>query len=58
LARDYVIPDDVKVLAEPTLAHRLIVNPAAKIREIDPRGVIKEVLQAVEAPGAPVQKQR
>ncbi|HUS70512.1 MAG TPA: MoxR family ATPase [Anaerolineae bacterium] len=57
LGRDYVIPDDVKVLAEPTLAHRLIVNPAAKIREVDPRTVIKELLQAVEAPGAPVQKQ-
>jgi MoxR-like ATPase len=58
LGRDYVIPDDLKVLAEPTLAHRLIVNPAAKIREVDPRTVIKELLQAVEAPGAPVQKQR
>jgi MoxR-like ATPase len=57
LGRDYVIPDDVKALAEPTLAHRLIVNPAAKIREVDPRTVIKELLQAVEAPGAPVQKQ-
>jgi MoxR-like ATPase len=57
LGRDYVIPDDVKVLAEPTLAHRLIVNPAAKIREVDPRTVIRELLQAVEAPGAPVQKQ-
>ena len=57
LGRDYVIPDDVKALAEPTLAHRLIVNPAAKIREVDPRRVIKEILQAVEAPGAPVQKQ-
>ncbi len=58
LGRDYVIPDDVKVLAEPTLAHRLIVNPAAKIREVDPRGVIKEVLQGVEVPGAPVHQQR
>jgi MoxR-like ATPase len=58
LGRDYVVPDDVKVLAEPTLAHRLIVNPAAKIREVDPRTVVKELLQAVEAPGAPVQKQR
>ena len=57
LGRDYVIPDDVKALAEPTLAHRLIVNPTAKIREVDPRRVIKEILQAVEAPGAPVQKQ-
>jgi MoxR-like ATPase len=55
--RDYVIPDDVKALAEPTLAHRLIVNPAARIREVDPRMVIKEVVQAVETPGAPVKRQ-
>ena len=57
LGRDYVIPDDAKVLALPTLGHRLIVNPAARIKEVDPRTVIKEVLQAVEVPGAPVKKQ-
>jgi MoxR-like ATPase len=57
LGREYVIPDDVKALAAPTLGHRLIVNPAARIKEVDPRTVIKEVLQAVEAPGAPVGKQ-
>jgi len=54
--RDYVIPDDVKALAQVTLAHRLIVNPSARIKEVDPRTVIKEILQAVEAPGAPVKK--
>ncbi len=52
--RDYVIPDDTKALAEATLAHRLIVNPAARIREVDPRTVVREVLQGVEAPGSPV----
>jgi MoxR-like ATPase len=56
LRRDYVIPDDVKALAQVTLAHRLIVNPSARIKEVDPRTVIKEVLQAIEAPGAPVEK--
>jgi len=56
LGRDYVIPDDVKALAEATLAHRLIVNPSARIREVDPRTVIKETLQTVEAPGAPVER--
>jgi MoxR-like ATPase len=56
LGRDYVIPDDVKALALVTLAHRLIVNPSARIKEVDPRTVIKEVLQAIEAPGAPVEK--
>jgi MoxR-like ATPase len=54
--RDYVIPDDIKALSESTLAHRLIVNPAARIREVDPRRVVREVLQAVEVPGAPVSK--
>ncbi len=56
LGRDYVIPDDVKALAEATLAHRLIVNPSARIREVDPRTVIKETLRTVEAPGAPVER--
>jgi len=54
LERDYVIPDDIKALAQVTLAHRLIINPSARIKEVDPRTVIKEILQAVEAPGAPV----
>lgn len=55
--REYVIPDDIKALAEATLAHRLIVNPAARIREVDPRRVVREVLQTVEVPGAPVKRQ-
>lgn len=55
--REYVIPDDVKALAESTLAHRLIVNPAARIREVDPRRVVREVLHTVEVPGAPVKKE-
>ena len=50
--RDYVIPDDVKELAEPTLAHRLIVSPAARIRNVDPRQVIEEIVEAVPVPGA------
>ncbi|MBV8694339.1 MAG: MoxR family ATPase, partial [Ktedonobacteraceae bacterium] len=32
--RGYAIPDDVKLLAKPTLAHRLIVTPAARVRAI------------------------
>jgi MoxR-like ATPase len=57
LGRDYATPDDVKALAEATLAHRLIVNPAARIREVDSRTVVKEVLHSVEAPGSPVRAQ-
>ncbi|MHB8645240.1 MAG: AAA family ATPase [Thermomicrobiales bacterium] len=50
--RDYVLPDDVKALAEPVLAHRMIVSPAARMRNIDGRGIIRELLQRVPVPGA------
>jgi MoxR-like ATPase len=52
--RDYVIPDDVKYLAVPTLAHRLIISPAARIKSVDPREVIQEILTSVPVPGARV----
>ena len=50
--RDYVIPDDVKALAEPVLAHRLIVSPAARIRNVTALTVMQDVLSAVAVPGA------
>ena len=42
LGRDYVIPDDIKALAEPALAHRLIIKTSASIHDVqsgnvDPR---------------------
>jgi MoxR-like ATPase len=52
--RDYVIPDDVKFLAEPTMAHRLIISPAARIKNIDPKEVIQDILSSVPVPGARV----
>ena len=50
--RDYVTPDDVKTLADPTLAHRVIVNPAARIKNVDSRVVIADLLARVPVPGA------
>ena len=50
--RDFVTPDDVKDLAEPTLAHRVIVNPAARIKNVDSRVVVNEILAMVPVPGA------
>jgi MoxR-like ATPase len=49
--RDYVIPDDVKALAEAALAHRIIVGPAARIKDVTTRGIIREILAAVPVPG-------
>lgn len=51
MGRDYVIPDDIKALAEATLAHRLILNPAARIRNSDTRSVIAEILRNTPVPG-------
>ena len=52
--RDYVIPDDVKYLAEATLVHRLIISPAARIKNVDPREVIQDILSSVPVPGTRV----
>jgi MoxR-like ATPase len=50
--RDYVIPDDIKALSMVALAHRLIVSPSARIKDVDPRAVVEDVLQSVPVPGA------
>jgi MoxR-like ATPase len=52
--RDFVLPDDVKRLAEPTLAHRLIVSPSARIKNVTPRQVIDDALKHTPVPGARV----
>lgn len=52
--RDYVLPDDVKALAPATLAHRLIISPSARIKNVDPETVIREILSTVPVPGAQV----
>jgi MoxR-like ATPase len=54
LGRDYVAPDDVKAMAEPGLAHRLILGPSARIRELDSRSLVEEILAATTAPGGEV----
>jgi MoxR-like ATPase len=48
--RDFVIPDDVKRLAVPTLAHRVVLAPAAEIEGIDARGAIRTIVGEVAAP--------
>ncbi len=45
-----VTPDDVKRVAEPTLAHRLALTPDAAVDDADKRDVIDDVLDRVAAP--------
>ncbi len=50
--RDYVVPDDVKRLAESVLSHRVIVSPAARIRSVDTRAIVAGIVDYVPVPGA------
>jgi MoxR-like ATPase len=52
--RNYVIPDDVKALAPFALAHRIIVSPAARIKDVDAAALIVEILGSVAVPGGSV----
>jgi MoxR-like ATPase len=52
--RDYVIPDDIKALAESTLAHRIIVGPNARIKDISASSIVQYILTMVPVPGATV----
>jgi MoxR-like ATPase len=46
LGRDYVIPDDVKALAEPALAHRLIIKTSSTIHDVTPGQVVRDLLDS------------
>jgi MoxR-like ATPase len=48
--RDYVIPDDVKALARPTLRHRVQLRPEAELEGMTHEGVLNGVLAAVPVP--------
>ena len=48
--RGYVMPDDVKALAGPVLAHRMIVESAARLRGVTAAAVIADILESVDVP--------
>ena len=51
LGRDYVIPDDIKALAEPALAHRLIIKTSSSIHDVQAGQVIRELLESTPIDG-------
>jgi MoxR-like ATPase len=53
--RDYVLPDDVKALAQPVLAHRVIVTPAARLREVSAERIVEEIVASTNVPGGDYQ---
>lgn len=50
--RDFVLPDDVKALAEPVLTHRLILPSTDQTQDRSGRASIAEILETVPVPGA------
>ena len=49
--RNYVLPDDVKNLCIPVLAHRLVINPGGRVKNITPELVIEEIISRIPVPG-------
>jgi len=49
--RHYVIPDDVKAMAEPVLSHRLLLDPEAEFDGVTASAVVGQVLLETPPPG-------
>lgn len=49
--RDYVLPDDIKALGETVLAHRIVTNPAARLKNLTSAQIVKEILLNLSVPG-------
>ncbi|MEP7199157.1 MAG: MoxR family ATPase [Chloroflexota bacterium] len=54
VGRDFVIPDDIKALAVATLAHRMIISPAARLKNVVSSQVVQEITDTLTAPGSRV----
>ena len=50
--RDFVTPEDVKAVAVPALAHRLMLKPELWVQRVRPEDVVRESLQTVPTPAA------
>ena len=48
--RDYVIPEDIKRMAIPTLRHRIILKPELELEGVKPEHVIGDILSKVKVP--------
>ena len=48
--REYVTPEDIKPVAVPALAHRLVLRPEMRVRQVTGEQVAAEVLASVPVP--------
>jgi MoxR-like ATPase len=54
--RDFVVPDDIKYLAVPVLAHRLIASLEARLRGRDAASIVEGILETVPVPVEPARR--
>lgn len=47
---EFVLPDDVKRMCAPVLAHRLILKPESRLRRVTPQQVVDEIIAQVRVP--------
>jgi MoxR-like ATPase len=50
--RDYVLPDDIKVLALPVLAHRIILREEERLRAASPEDIVQQIIGQIPVPVA------
>ncbi len=48
--RDFVLPDDVKRMVQPVLAHRMILRPESRLRKVTPAALLHEIVSDVRVP--------
>mgnify|MGYP001317431069 CR=1 FL=1 len=49
--RDFVLPDDIKLLAPKILPHRIMVSPAARLTDVSASRIVREILDSLAVPG-------
>lgn len=51
LGRDFVLPDDVKSLANYVMGHRMVIQPSARLRNLSADQIVSEIINSVRVPG-------
>ncbi len=56
--RDYILPDDIKQLAVSALAHRMILSPAARLRDVTVDEIVEDILKKLPVPGGDLAREK
>ena len=54
--REFVLPDDIKTIVESALSHRVILGPAARLRDLTASQVVEDILSSTPVPGGDLRR--